>query len=44
MSLYKGIGKAVAGQRTGDIGEAVQSYVEALGFSVVRSLSVSVTA
>lgn len=38
MSLYKGIGKAVAGQRTGDIGEAVQSYVEALGFSVVREM------
>ena len=38
MSLYKGIGKAVAGMRTGDIGYAVQSYVEALGFSVVREM------
>ena len=38
MSLYKGIGKAVAGLRTGDIGQAVQSYVEALGFSVVREM------
>ena len=38
MSLYKGIGKAVAGGRIGDIGNAVQSYVEALGFSVVREM------
>ena len=30
MSLYKGIGKAVAGGRVGDIGQAVQSYVEDL--------------
>ena len=37
-SLYKGIEAAVAGNRTGDIGYAVQSYVEALGFSVVREL------
>lgn len=38
QSLEKGIGQAVAGNRTGDIGEAVQSYCEALGFSVVREL------
>ena len=37
-SLYKGIEKAIAGARTGDIGYAVQSYVEAQGFSVVREL------
>ena len=37
-SLYKGIEAAVAGNRTGDIGYAVQSYVEAQGFSVVREL------
>ena len=37
-SLYKGIEAAVAGNRTGDIGHAVQSYVEPLGFSVVREL------
>ena len=37
-SLYRGIGKAVAGNRTGDIGHAVQSYVESFGFSVVREL------
>ena len=37
-SLYKGIEAAVAGNRTGDIGYAVQSYVEPLGFSVVREL------
>ena len=37
-SLYKGIEAAVAGARTGDIGHAVQSYVESFGFSVVREL------
>ena len=37
-SLEKGIEQAVAGNRTGDIGEAVQSYCEALGFSVVREM------
>ena len=37
-SLYKGIEAAVAGNRTGDIGYAVQSYVESFGFSVVREL------
>ena len=37
-SLYKGIEKAVAGNRTGDIGYAVQSYAESFGFSVVREL------
>ena len=35
-SLYKGIEKAVAGGRLGDIGYAVQSYCEDRGFSVVR--------
>jgi len=37
-SLYKGIEKAVAGGRTGDIGHAVQSYAESFGFGVVREL------
>ena len=37
-SLFKGIEKAVAGARTGDIGYAVQSYCEARGYSVVREL------
>ncbi len=37
-SLYKGIEKAVAGMRIGDIGHAVQSHCEAAGFSVVREL------
>lgn len=37
-SLYKGIEQAVAGNRTGDIGHAVQSYAESFGFSVVREL------
>ena len=37
-SLYRGIEKAVAGNRTGDIGHAVQTYAESFGFSVVREL------
>ena len=37
-SLYKGVEKAVAGNRTGDIGYAVQSYVEQFGYGVVREL------
>ena len=37
-SLYKGIAAAVAGNRTGDIGHAVQSYVESAGYSGVREL------
>jgi len=35
-SLYKGIEKAVAGNRLFDISEAIQTHVEANGFSVVR--------
>lgn len=37
-SLYKGIEKATAGMRIGDIAEAVQSHAELNGFSVVREL------
>ena len=37
-SLYLGIGNAVAGKRLGDIGNAIQSYVESFGYSVVRDL------
>ena len=37
-SLYKGIEKAVAGNRIGDIGYAIQSYCESFGFSVVREM------
>src|SRR5210317_894820 len=37
-SLYKGIKKAIAGNRTGDIGNAIQTYVEGFGYSVVRDL------
>ena len=37
-SLYRGIQAAVAGNRIGDIGHAVQSYAESFGFSVVREL------
>lgn len=36
-SLHRGIAQAVNGNRVGDIGHAVQSYVEENGFSVVRS-------
>lgn len=35
-ALYEGIGQAVAGNRVADISRAVQDYVEANGFSVVR--------
>lgn len=37
-SLYKGIEQAVLGNRIHDISHAVQSYVEAKGYSVVRDL------
>jgi len=37
-SLYKGIEKAVTGQRIGDIGYAVQQHAESHGYSVVREL------
>ena len=37
-SLYRGIAMAVVGNRTGDIGHAVQTYAESFGFSVVREL------
>lgn len=35
-ALYKGIEQAVPGNRIGDIGHAIQRYVEGEGFSVVR--------
>lgn len=35
-SLYEGIAQAKPGNRVGDIGSAVQRYVEARGYSVVR--------
>jgi methionyl aminopeptidase len=35
-SLYEGIAQAVPGKRVADISRAVQTYVEANGFSVVR--------
>lgn len=37
-SLYRAIEVAVEGKRLGDIGDAVQSYAEGNGFSVVREL------
>lgn len=37
-SVYLAIEQAVAGKRIGDIGNAVQTYVESFGYSVVRDL------
>ena len=37
-SLFKAVEVAVTGKRTGDIGAAVQDYVESYGYSVVREL------
>lgn len=37
-SLYKGIEKAIEGNRVGDIGDAVQTYCEKRGYTVVREL------
>ena len=37
-SLYEGIEMAVDGKRIGDIGNAIQNYVESFGYSVVRDL------
>jgi len=37
-ALYKGVDKAVTGNRIGDIGYAVQSYCESHGYGVVREL------
>ncbi|EHJ52064.1 methionyl aminopeptidase [Streptococcus macacae] len=36
--LYRGIEKAVVGNRIGDIGAAIQEYAEAHGYGVVRDL------
>ncbi len=35
-AMYRGIEKAIIGNRLGDIGHAIQSYVEPKGYSVVR--------
>lgn len=37
-SLYLGLSKAVDGSQVGDIGYAIQTYVERFGYSVVREL------
>ncbi len=37
-SLYLGIEQAVENKRLGDLGSAIQSYTEELGFSVVREM------
>jgi methionyl aminopeptidase len=38
-SLYLGIEQAKVGNKTGDIGFAIQSYVESYGYSVVREMT-----
>jgi methionyl aminopeptidase len=38
QSLFLGIDQAIEGRRTGDIGHAVQSFVERFGYGVVREL------
>lgn len=38
-SMYKGIEQAQVGNRLGDIGHAIQTYVEHEGFSVVRDFT-----
>lgn len=38
-ALYLGIEQAVVGNRVGDIGHAIQTFVEAEGFSVVREFT-----
>ena len=37
-SLYKGIEKAQEGKRLGDVGNAIQTYCESRGYSVVREM------
>ena len=37
-ALFRGLSKAVSGGRIGDIGHAIQSYVEEFGYGVVREL------
>lgn len=37
-ALLIGVGKAITGNRVGDIGYAIQSYAEANGYSVVREM------
>lgn len=37
-SLYKGIENAIEGKRIGDVGNAVQTYCEERGYSVVREM------
>lgn len=38
-SFFKGIRKAIAGNRLGDIGNAIQTYTEGFGYSVIRELT-----
>jgi methionyl aminopeptidase len=38
QSLYLGIEKAIAGNRIGDIGAAIQDYTQGFGYGVVRDL------
>lgn len=36
QSLYRGIAQALSGNRIGDIGHAVQSFVDPLGYGIIR--------
>lgn len=38
QSLFEGVKAAVAGNRTGDVGHAIQRYCESRGYGVVRDL------
>ena len=38
LSLYKGIEAAVAGNRLGDIGFAIQNYLKEFGYGIVREM------
>jgi methionyl aminopeptidase len=38
-ALYKGIERAIIGNRIGDIGHSIQTYVETQGYSVVRDFT-----
>lgn len=37
-SLFRGISMAIAGNRIGDIANAIQTYIESFGFSAVREM------
>ncbi|MBW7954832.1 type I methionyl aminopeptidase [Candidatus Gracilibacteria bacterium] len=38
-AMYKGIAKAIAGNRVGDIGHAIQTHVESHGYHIIKDLT-----